>query len=96
MSIERAIERIEKWINENRGEFVSFGMNRALAILKEEAESPCKRCKHFGKKHNLASGKTDTYFTCLESSYSEGALCIYDNDLENLFEPKEADETEAH
>ena len=80
MSIERAIERIEKWINENRGEFVSFGMNRALAILKEEAEPPCKRCKLW---INEKCREYDCMYNSVQSEHS-------------FFQPKEADETEAH
>jgi len=51
MSIEKAIERIEKLrIKHGIENFMGESLTEVLEILKEEAESPCERCKELEKK----------------------------------------------
>lgn len=82
MSIERAIERIDKlFVPEYDPEYFQ-GLFDALKILREEAEPPCERCKHW--KYYI---KEKAHCT-IGWDYDD-LVCKFHEGLKDYFEPKE-------
>ena len=98
MSIEKAIERIEEIKNQaNYATLDTISAFRyCLKILKEEALSPCERCKYWvggecEKRYYLHEPEGTGKKSHSVSIHIEAPSCPYDFWLKDLFEPKEAE-----